>query len=204
MSKALSKAKNSYYHSSKSDSQFSWNNTNIILPYNASIHSVSNLLPKDQINVTFNYPNSLFKQIVNVHHRTKTDISPGVYKLPCRDCDEVYWGQTGRDLSTRLKEHKNSIRYGQENSAVFLHTSTKNHRIDWSNAAIIFKSHCNFKRKIIESSFIKHHPNFNTSKGQWSPDSITTLAINKLFPTAAEHAPTGCQSSALPHQGHVT
>ncbi|XP_076062496.1 uncharacterized protein LOC143037822 [Oratosquilla oratoria] len=37
--------------------------------------------------------------------------------MPCRDCERVFWGQTGRDIKTRIKEHKNSVKYAQENRA---------------------------------------------------------------------------------------
>ncbi|XP_076059380.1 uncharacterized protein LOC143036004 [Oratosquilla oratoria] len=161
LSKALSKAILSFYKNHNTTNKYIWDNKCITLSYNEYINTASKLLPKDQIKFTFNYPNSLFKKVVNVHKRTKVNKNPGVYKIPCQDCEDVYWGQTGRDLNTRIKEHKNSVKYAQENSAVFLHTYQKDHRIDWDNSAILFKSHCSFRRKIVESSFIKHFPNLN-------------------------------------------
>ena len=32
-----------------------------------------------------------------------------VYKIDCRDCDASYVGQTGRQLGTRVKEHRNQL-----------------------------------------------------------------------------------------------
>ena len=204
LTKALSKAKVSFYKTATPNPKCFWDKKTIKIPYNESINASSKMLPNNQIKFTFNYPNSIFKKIVNVHQRTKENSSPGVYKLPCQDCDKVYWGQTGRDLPTRLKEHKCSIRYAQDSSAVFLHSSKMNHRIDWKNAAIIFNSHCSFRRKIVESSLIKHFPNFNISKGQWSPDTITWLAVNKMISKVESPDLTSCQSSAQPYLGQVT
>ena len=45
------------------------------------------------------------------------------YKMPCHECDQVYIGETGRPLITRLKEHQRHCKYGDTNkSAVALHT----------------------------------------------------------------------------------
>ena len=202
LSKALSKAKASFYKTS-SNSKFVWDKKNLLIPFNDAIHATSNVLPKNKIKITPNYPNSMFRKIVNVHQRSKLDNSPGVYRLPCLDCDKVYWGQTGRDLSTRLKEHRNSIRYAQDSSAVFLHTSQLDHQMDWRNASLVFKSHCSYRRKIVESSLIKYSSNFNISSGQWSPDAISCFAVNHLLAKVGFPDPIN-DISSRPTLGHVT
>ena len=54
---------------------------------------------------------------------------PGVYRIPC-ECGLVYIGETGRNLSVRLKEHKtNCEKAEQDKSAVAKHTWTYDHRI---------------------------------------------------------------------------
>ncbi|XP_076040901.1 uncharacterized protein LOC143025313 [Oratosquilla oratoria] len=72
--------------------------------------------------------------------------------------------ELGRKLTTRIKEHKEFIKYGQENSTVFLHTSKENPRMAWDNTTIVSRSHCSFRREIIESFLINHIPRFYTSK----------------------------------------
>ncbi|KAK7026007.1 hypothetical protein SK128_009023 [Halocaridina rubra] len=90
-------------------------------------------------------------------------------------------GQTGRSLSQRVLEHKRAVRYNQENSALFTHVNEHNHRIDWSGATMLFKSTCQFKRKIVESSLIEMKDNFNLSRGQWTPDIIDKALLKRCL-----------------------
>jgi hypothetical protein len=49
--------------------------------------------------------------------------TPGVYGIPC-ECGQVYIGQTGRSIDTRIREHHRHIRLAQPHkSAVAEHTS---------------------------------------------------------------------------------
>ena len=32
------------------------------------------------------------------------------YEIPCRDCDAIYIGETGRSLKTRKREHFNAVK----------------------------------------------------------------------------------------------
>lgn len=98
----------------------------------------------------YSYPNNISKQLVNVYQKQKNVDSPGVYMIPCNQCNEIYLGQSGRDLPTRIREHKNAVRYAQTNSAVFNHVNNMNHTINWTEANLLYKSHCSFRRKIVE------------------------------------------------------
>ena len=54
---------------------------------------------------------------------------PGVYRIPC-ECGLVYIGETGRNFSLRLKEHKTNCEKAKlEKSAVAKHFWTNDHRI---------------------------------------------------------------------------
>lgn len=183
LDKSLSVAKSNFYGLNNSDSSYNETNTQKVLkvPYNSSTDSIMKKLPKEKIKVICNYPNKLFNNVVNVHQKEKCVVNQGVYKIPCNDCGLVYIGQTGRDLKSRVCEHKNSVRYAQNSSAVFNHVSTLGHNIGWNNAEILYKSSCSYKRKIIESALINVIPNFNLSRGQWPPDPITSTVVGKVL-----------------------
>ena len=110
-------------------------------------------------------------------YQNKNDVTSGVYRIPCKDCDKWYYGQTGRSLEVRITEHKRSVSQAQKNNAIFHHMSTSNHRIGWDQSELIYKSSCGYKRKIIEAALIKEMDNFNISEGQWKTDLVDAILI---------------------------
>ncbi len=54
---------------------------------------------------------TLRRLLVHPKDRNETrDISEVVYKIPCKNCESVYIGETGRLFGTRLDEHMKEIR----------------------------------------------------------------------------------------------
>ena len=85
-----------------------------------------------------------------VHPKDKVkrkEVSECVYKIPCKNCDKVYIGETGRPFVTRLNEHKKevelkektkftrqrkqSVDEQQNKSAITDHVVKENHVIGW-------------------------------------------------------------------------
>ena len=82
---------------------------------------------------------------------------PGVYRNLC-ECGLVYIGETGRNLSLRLKEHKtNSEKVELEKSAVAKHSWTNDHGIKWNEASILATESHKFSRKMRELIEIEKH-----------------------------------------------
>ena len=75
-----------------------------------------------------------------------------VYQIPCKDCPEVYTGETGRRYSVREKEHCKDVDSVEEKkctrsrrkesveeyhpSALTGHVAQSNHTIDWEGVKI--------------------------------------------------------------------
>ena len=70
------------------------------------------------ITIVFHYNNTIKNILIN-NNPNKPEAC--IYKIPCANCPLVYVGQTGKSLEARVKQHKYSIRSGQENSALFQH-----------------------------------------------------------------------------------
>jgi hypothetical protein len=56
---------------------------------------------------------------------------------PCIYYVFVYYGQTDRALTTRIREHERAVSEFDQYSKVAKHTEQYDHRIDFSNATIV-------------------------------------------------------------------
>ena len=58
------------------------------------------------IRAVFKSGNTLRQSLVRVKNKRPEELRRGViYEVPCARCNQVYIGETGRNLSERLKEH---------------------------------------------------------------------------------------------------
>jgi len=76
-----------------------------------------------------------------------------VYRIPCKNCQKVYIGETGRSLGVHMKEHQKEVELHegkkytrstrkqsqteQNKSAITDHVDTENDIVDWEEATII-------------------------------------------------------------------
>ena len=64
--------------------------------------------------------------MLHTHKDTHPHNKKGVYKIPC-ECGKVYIGESGRDMDTRLKEHKTSFKTqtnGKSRPSSSMHNNT--------------------------------------------------------------------------------
>ena len=102
--------------------------------------------------------------------RSLEDSTGVVYQLPCKDCDKVYVGETGRKFGVRKAEHKQEAETLQKayftrlkkkeaetttnKSAISDHVAQENHTIEWKTSKIISKDSNKFTRWIGEDVHI--------------------------------------------------
>ena len=67
----------------------------------------------------------------------KTDRPGAVYKIKCSDCEVIYIGETGRNLTTRLNEHKRATKKGDLNNNIAQHHLKTSHNIDWDSSTCV-------------------------------------------------------------------
>ena len=80
---------------------------------------------------------------------SKTANVPGVYRIKCKDCDNCYYGETGRNIVTRIREHKRDIRMNKLESGIASHVNNLDHNFNFSEAKVIFPCNDKFKRHIV-------------------------------------------------------
>ena len=135
-----------------------------------------------------------------VHPKDKRDplqTAEAVYEIPCKSCPKTYIGETGRLLSTRVKEHKTeSEKAGEKTftraqrkssatetykSAIAEHTATNNHVIGWEEAKVIDQEANKTTRWLKEAIWIRSRGNttMNKDEGAYRLDRVYDQIINR-------------------------
>ena len=178
--KVLSDVRRKYYNStSNSVSRVDHSGKPVIsLPYNSfSNKYIKPLLAAEDSRVVHRSSNTLRRNLFKPKPPCSGHSSSGVYVVPCGGCSMCYVGETGRDFSIRLNEHKGYVRSYNDKSAIYNHVSSKNHTIDWTNSKIVYHSKNKSDRLAVESSLIKYLPTFNNSSGTNVIDPLSTSII---------------------------
>ena len=148
--------------------------TMAVVPYVKGLsEKVQRIFKKHGIHCALKPANTLRSMLVRPKDpRPLLENSDVVYRIPCKNCDTPYIGETGRHLKCRIKEHQASVRKvanrkftrsrkaqadREENkSALADHAAQTNHTVDWDKAKIL-ASHCTHKkgRWIRESIWVR-------------------------------------------------
>ena len=113
--------------------------TTAIIPYiRGTSETIARILQPYNMHVAHKPITSLWRLLTNVKDKDKPEDRQGaVYKIKCCDCQASYIGETGRNLSTRLTEHKRATRNGVVNNHIAEHHLKRKHQIDWVSATCI-------------------------------------------------------------------
>lgn len=96
----------------------------------------------------------------------------GVYKLKCSDCEAVYIGETGRQLSVRVREHVHAFTENKPKKSAFAaHLIQNNHSFQEGMEVLLHEENDFRKRLALETIEITRHN---------SDDNITLL--NEFVP----------------------
>ena len=97
---------------------------------------------------------TLWRLLTNVKDKDKPEDRQGaVYKIKCCDCQASYNGETGRNLSTWLTEHKHATRNGDVNNHIAENHLKTKHQIDWDSATCITYSTDYYQHLTLEGWF---------------------------------------------------
>ena len=120
LKKSLNKAKKSFFNPPKrdKDTQISTKNM-IVVPYVPVLEKLKYPLKKLDQNLVFKYNNKISHNLIK--NKPQVQTKAGVYKIPCKDCNKFYVGETGRTLEKRIVEHKNDIKNQTPESGVADH-----------------------------------------------------------------------------------
>ena len=121
---------------------------------------------KHNMSSTYNIITKTSRTIKHIVRRSKTPTHTGsIYRVPCNDCDKEYIGETGRNLDTRIHEHKRALRIDDPLNAIAQHRSAQNHQINFQDAAPIHREDNIRRRKLIEAATISQYKTFEQRPG---------------------------------------
>ena len=86
-------------------------------------------------------------------------------------------GQTGKDLGVRLQQHRDVVRVGKWENALYKRSFKTLHATNWNGAPLLYKFYGECKRLIMETSLIMDVPNFNLTLGSSSIDKFSGKLI---------------------------
>lgn len=100
-----------------------------------------------------------------------------VYSIPCSGCEAAYIGETGRGLSTRLKEHIRDMNNNRLTNAMVLHANRTGHLPRWDQATTLHSGISRHHRKALEAAVISTQQTTNTRPGNfaWAPSAAFAL-----------------------------
>jgi len=124
----------------------------VTIPYVKGLSDAFSRILKTYRICTAVRPHTTLRNLL-VHPKDSDEEKPEVvYKIPCKNCERVYVGETGRPLGARVKEHRKEVdsitgifttaektRAASicNKSAITDHVCNQNHVIDWVNAKVI-------------------------------------------------------------------
>ena len=129
--------------------------TTATIPYiKGTSETIARILQPYNIRVAHKPITTLRQLLTNVKDKDEPNDRQGaVYKIKCCDCQATYIGETGRNLNTRLTEHKRATGNGDLNNNIAEHHLQTNHRIDWDSVECVIYSTDYYQRLTLESWF---------------------------------------------------
>lgn len=116
----------------KPDEDKNKNKKYIVFTYTDNkIHNILKPLKQRNLTIAYNTNNNIKKLIQNQKNNKDNLLDQnGVYKITCKDCNQVYIGQTGRSFKIRFNEHVKDYQYNRNKSTYANHLLKNNHNID--------------------------------------------------------------------------
>ena len=118
------------------------------------------LLPLVQVNIAFKKTFTLKSVFLPKQKGTDPDKTNKklIYRIPCKDCDQYYYGETGRAKIVRMKEHQTNIKKQKDTSELVQHILKEKHTFDFDNVDTI-NHEVNWQRRVIKESIYTYESN---------------------------------------------
>ncbi|XP_044761579.1 uncharacterized protein LOC123318874 isoform X2 [Coccinella septempunctata] len=127
---------------------------------------LSKIIKKEDVRLSFKSSNTLGRHFFSIiKNPTPTFLNSNVvYKIDCLNCSQVYIGQTGRYLKSRIQEHIRSVRLPISNpkTALAEHCVNAGHIFNFEDVRILNRESYLSNRLIYEMLQISVHDSVNS------------------------------------------
>ena len=121
---------------------------------------VNRILKDHDIKLSNKASNTLFNKLSNVKQkRTKLEKTGAIYKINCNDCNNVYIGESGKQLRERVKQHEAAVRNNNISYQVVQHCNDNNHTMDFNNIEILNQNKNVRSRRFLEAFYSASNTN---------------------------------------------
>ena len=120
------------------------------------------------VKLVFRPKKTLKRELMQVKNRTPEQKQTGVvYEIPCKDCPEVYVGETKRTLKVTLGEHRQAVIQGDPKNGIAVHVQKTIHG---ERTTVQRRAEGFWLRRTVEAIQIrKATPNMNLDSGLLLP-----------------------------------
>ena len=137
----------------------------IVVPHSSHVETIAQFLKAADVAVVSRAGKSL-GQILKGRCKLEHENS-SVYMIPCTGCYKPYYGETGRGLKVRLKEHQKDIQY-QRDKTIVKHSNECDALPNWKNAKNIAENIDKNTRIAIEAAILEVQDCMNPKTGRIS------------------------------------
>jgi hypothetical protein len=161
----------------------------VFLPYvKGTTDRIAKLLSQNNITTIFNTNMKIGALLKSGKDNIDLE-GRGVYEVPCGDCNQTYIGQTGRNMTARLQEHRLAVRRDHTTSSLAEHVRENEHLINFSGMRCLSSVNRFSERFVREAIEIEKRP-FTMNKrddGQrlstsWIP-VVASIEMKPVEPT---------------------
>jgi len=156
--------------------------------HSPSIYKVTNLFKRTNLKIAYRSTNTIYQQLYN---KTNNPNPSGIYQLKCNTRNRASVGQSGRPITTILREYLRDIRKSNPTSAYAMLILYNKHELGPAEETLKLLKPCtkNIRMNCWESLFIHIHHKHNVLIGQQQAIDANPLFELASIPRDLMHVP---------------
>ncbi|KAA3679044.1 uncharacterized protein DEA37_0004506 [Paragonimus westermani] len=132
--------------------------TRMTVPYiHGTSEAVQRMLQPLGIQISHKPNSTLRSALMNAKDHVEPHEQSGVvYAIPCLGCDQQYVGETGKQLRTRVHEHKLAMRRADPRSQLWHHCADTGHEVNIDHAKVVARAKMKGERLVLEALYSRN------------------------------------------------